>query len=108
MKNKTIILKVEHTGNEYVDNPEKVRLEITPAIISEIKNAKKYLSEKPEIRRYVELDVQGECLINGKLDYSFKYGTIRISNFSIIYTDFHKHDGTATIETEDLTNKIKL
>ena len=107
MEAKTLKLTVGFTGNEFIDNPTHVNLEVDEDLLKSIKKAKEFVGNGIEFP-IVEVNCDAEAISENGDDVSDfgRYGGIHVSNSSIFYKDFSKHDSSATIETEDFSKEI--
>lgn len=108
MKSKTILAAISWTGNEHIDNPTTLEIELTPHDILLIQKCQKLLKENKEIS-----DLRIDCYVtqffdevDDNIDFSSDVNKLVISISGIHYFGQHKYDSTAQLESEDITNML--
>jgi hypothetical protein len=110
MKSKKLTIPINFTGNEHIYNPSFVRLELTKENLLRIKQAKTWLADNQAFDN-VSMPIIGELLNSKKKPDADDFGNFRfekliISIDSVWYEACHKHDFSATIESEDFEDKL--
>ncbi len=108
MKSKTIIANIEWTGNEHIDNPESVEIELSPKDMILIKKCREFLKENPEVSD-LRIDVYVTQFLDDEgdnMDFASDVNKLVISSDSVHYYGQHKYDSTAQLESEDFNDKI--
>jgi len=109
MKSKELTIPIIFVGNEHITNPSFVFLELTKEDLLHIKQAKKWLKDNQAFGS-VSMPIFGKLLNSDKQEddefNSYKYERLIISSDFVSFKACHKHDPSATIESEFFEDKL--
>jgi len=105
---KKITVPIVHFGNEHIDNPHSVILELDPELLSKIQLAQQTLIENNDFRS-ITIYAQGELVDEEGDPVDFREQGEHIEIYmhgGVYYSAYNKHDDSAVIESDDFSELL--